>query len=178
MSTELEIARMAEKQQKVVSLYAACKTLPQIIRETGFSKREVEFMLAEYKEYAQQDKVLRELARETVLKTKLHYDELISKMYEAVSTAESIGDYKAQMSGLKAIADMENQRVTFMQKAGILADNEIGEQLLEYERKHKLIVDILRDVVKRYPNVGLEIQGRLKEITGVLEGVPAERVDI
>lgn len=177
MSTELDILRHAEMQDKVVSLYARTMPISQIIKETGLKKAEVELILIEYRKYAMQDKVLREMSRETVIKTKLHYDDLIQKMYEAVDLADSEGDYNATMKGIKAIADIEKQRVDFMQKAGMLADNEIGDQLVESERKQKIIIDIIRELSRKYPKIGLEFQEKLKEVTGVIEGVPSERID-
>lgn len=177
MSTELDIIRRAEQEAKVVSLYASTYPVSEIIKQTGLKKSEIDEILRGFREYAKQDKVLREMSRETVLKTAYHYDQLIQKLYDAVAIANDNGDYKAEMSGIKAIADIEKQRVDFMQKAGMLADNEIGDQLIESERKQQLIIDILKDISKQYPKIGLEIQVRLKELTGVLEGVPSERVD-
>ncbi len=176
MTTELEIIRQVEQQDQVVSLYARATPISQIIKTTGLTRQEVEFILQEYRKYSMQDKVLREMSRETVLKTRQHYDDLINRMYDAVAVANDSGDYKAEMSGIKAIADIEKQRVDFMQKAGMLADNEIGEQLMEYERQKEILVDILKDIMRQYPKVGLEIQTRLKEVTGELSGVPSERV--
>lgn len=177
MSTELELIRRAELENIVVSLYASTYPVSEIIKQTGLRKAEVEEILRGYREYAMQDKVLREMSRETVLKTRQHYDQLIQKMYDAVAVANDSGDYKAEMSGIKAIADIEKQRVDFMQKAGLLADNEIGEQLMEYERQKEILVDILKDIMRQYPKVGLEIQARLKEVTGELTGVQAERIN-
>ena len=177
MSTELEVIRRAELEAKVISLYASTYPLSEIIKQTGLKKVQVEEILKGFKDYAMQDKVLREMSRETVIKTKLHYDDLIQKMYETVELADAEGDYNAKMKGIKAIADIEKQRVDFMQKAGMLADNEIGDQLVESERKQQIIIDILRELSKKYPKIGLEFQERLKEVTGVVEGVPVERLD-
>jgi intein-encoded DNA endonuclease-like protein len=178
MSNELDVIRQAEKESQVISLYASTYDTAHIIKETGLKKSQIEEILRSYRQYAMQDKVLREMSRETVIKTKLHYDQLIQKMYDAVAVANDNGDYKSEMQGVKAIADIEKQRVDFMQKAGMLADNEIGDQIVESERKQRIIIDILKDISKQYPKIGLEIQERLKEVTGVLEGVPSERTNI
>jgi hypothetical protein len=178
MSTELELIRRAEVESEVVALYASTYSVSDIIKKTGLRKSEVDEILKSFKVYAMQDKVLREMSRETVLKTRQHYDQLIQKLYDAITVANESGDYKAEMTGLKMVADVEKQRVDFMQKAGMLADNEIGDQIIESERKQKVIIDILRDISKKYPKIGLEIQSQLKEVTGVLEGIPSERMDI
>lgn len=177
MTTELDVIRRAEQEDKVISMYARAYTPSQISKSTGLTVKEINQVLASFKQYAMQDKVLREMSRETVLKTRQHYDDLINQMYAAVELAESEGDYNAVMKGIKAIADIEKQRVDFMQKAGMLADNEIGDQLIESERKQQIILDILRELSKKYPKIGLEFQERLREVTGVVEGVPSERMD-
>lgn len=177
MSTELEVIRRAELEDKVVSLYARTTPISEIIKQTGLKKSEVEFILIEYRKYAMQDKVLREMSRETLLKTRQHYDDLIRQLYDVAKIAETDGDNKTRLQTIKAIADIENQRVEFMRKAGMLAENEIGDQIVESERKQQIIIDILRDISKQYPKIGLEIQNKLRELTGVLEGVPSERTD-
>src|ERR1044072_7087418 len=174
MQTELEVIRAAEREEKIVSLYARAVPISQIVKETGVTKKEVEFVLQEYRKYAMQDKMLREMSRETVLKTRQHYDDLIQQLYGAVEMANAAGDYKAEMSGIKAIADIEKQRVDFMQKAGMLADNELGDQLMEAERKHEIIMRVLKDLMRKYPSVGVEFQEMLREATGTLEGVPSK----
>jgi hypothetical protein len=177
VSTELDIIRQAELEQKVISLYASTMPIVQVAKEAGITKKQVEEILAGFRKYAMQDRVLREMSRETVLKTRQHYDDLIQQMYDVAKIAEAEGDSKLRLSALNSITTTEKQRVDFMQKAGMLADNEIGDQLVESERKQQIIIDILRDISKQYPKIGLEIQNRLRELTGVLEGVPSERMD-
>jgi hypothetical protein len=174
--TELDIYREAEQQSKVVSLYSRGAKLSEIMRETGCTKTQVDRMLADYKEFALQDRYLREAARETLIKTREHYDDIIQQMYRAVEEADMNGDYKAKMSGLTGIAGIEKQRVDFMQRAGMLIDNELGQQIVDAEKKHEIIIGILRDIAKKYPNIGLEISTQLSKATGIIEGVPSERV--
>lgn len=175
MSTELEAVVYAEQQAKVVSLYSRAMTIPQIVRETQLSKSTVEHMLADFKEYALQDRVIMEKSREVILTTREHYDEIIRSMYETIQQAEVEGtaDFKTKISALKAIADIENQRVNFMHKAGMMVDSQIGEQLAEAERKHTVIIDILKRIAHKHPKVGLEIQDMLSQVTNKVEGIAA-----
>lgn len=173
MSTELDLIRYAEKQAEVVALYAKATTIPQIIKQTQLSKTIVEQMLAEYRQYALQDRSIQEKSREAILTTREHYDGLIRDIYEAIEKAKIEGalEFKAHVSALKAIGDLENQRISFMQKAGMLVDNEIGEQLAEAERKHTIIIDILKLISRKHPAVAAEIQDMLGQVTGQVEGV-------
>lgn len=174
--SELDIVRAAEQQDKVVTLYARGLKITEIIRETGLNKTQIDRMLADYKEFALQDRVLREQARETLVKTREHYDDIISEMYKAILDADLNGDYKAKMTGLSSIANIEKQRVDFMQKAGMLLDNELGQQIVDTEKKHEILIGILKDISKRYPKIGLEISAELSKVTGIVQGV-AERTD-
>jgi deoxyhypusine synthase len=177
MTTELDIIRRAEKEDQVVSLYARATPISDIVKKTGLRVEEIEHILQEYRKYTMQDKVLREMSRETILKTRKHYDDLINQMYDIVELARDENDNKMRLSAINSIVATEKQRVDFMQKAGMIADNEIGDQLIESERKQRIIIDILRDISKKYPKIGLEIQNSLKELTGVMEGVPSQRMD-
>lgn len=177
MSTELDVIRYHEKMDEVVSLYARGAKPSEIIRETGVSKKDLDKMLADFRDYSLQDKALRERARETLLKTQLHYDAIVAEMYEAMQDAKLSGKTREWIAANKAIADIEKQRVDFMQKAGMMVDNELSEQLIEHERKQQIMVDILQDISKKYPDVGREIQKRLSEVAGGMTSVPSERLD-
>jgi len=172
----LDIYRQAEKQDEVVRLYAQGKKLIEIMRETGLTKAQVDRMLADFKEYALQDKVLRAEARETLIKTREHYDHLITRMYEAILEADLAGDYKAKMTGVTGIANIEKNRVDFMQKAGMLLDNELAQNLIDAEKKHEVIIGILKEISRKYPKIGMEIAAELSKLTGVVQGV-VERID-
>lgn len=176
MADTLDVYSMANRQDEVVRLYAQGKKLSEIMRETGLSKAQIDRILADYKEYALQDRVLRAEARETLIKTREHYDHIVTRMYEAILEADLNGDYKAKMTGLAGIANIEKNRVDFMQKAGMLLDNELAENLIEAEKKHELIIGILKDISKKYPKIGLEISAELSKLTGVVQGL-AERTD-
>lgn len=177
MATELEVQRYYEKQNEVVAHYVAQKTPVEIARLTGVPVKEVEKMLMEFKDYALQDRVLREMARETVIQTKLHYQQIIQHMYDALEEATLEGKTRERISAIKAIADIEKQKVDFMQKAGMMANNELSDQLIEYERKQSILVDILGQIAKKYPDVGREIQRKLSEVTGKMTIVTSERDD-
>lgn len=169
--TEADIMRRYDEQQEIVLLYVKGHTVPEIVRLSGMKRTQVEEHLKDFREYASQDKAIRIRAKDIVLSVDTHYSDLIKGLYRNIEASEFKDDPKAAMSGLKMIADVEAKRVELLSKAGLLADNTIGDQIAESERKQAILVDILKDISKKYPNIGREIQGRLADITGRTEGV-------
>jgi hypothetical protein len=51
-----------------------------------------------------------------------------------------------------------------LQKAGLLDNKEIAEQIIEMERKHDILIKILKDIASSHPEIREEIMKRLSEI--------------
>lgn len=168
---EADIMRRYDEQQEIVLLYVKGYTVPEIVRLTGMRRQSVEEHLKDFRDYAAQDKVIRTRAKDIVLSVDTHYSDIIKALYRNIEAAEFKDDPKAAMAGLKMVADAEAKRVDLLSKAGMLADNTIGDQIAEMERKQAILVEILREISRKYPNIGREIQGRLSEVTDKVEGV-------
>ncbi len=59
---------------------------------------------------------------------------------------------------------MEKSRLEMLQKAGLLDNKEIAEQIIEMERKQEVLMKILKEVASKHPEVREEIMRRLSEI--------------
>lgn len=171
MSTEVEVIRYFEEQNKVVELYAKGYRESDIQKQLGLERRKIDDHLAEFRDYAKQDRVIRERAKEVVLIVDQHYNDLSKGMHENVEEADLAGDYKAALSGRKMIADVEAKRVELLAKAGILADSTIGDQIAEQEENTKILVGILQNIAKKYPDVAKEISFELSKVSGKVEPV-------
>lgn len=169
--TEADVLRRYDEQQEIVLLYVKGHTVPEIVRLTGMKRVLVENHLQDFRDYAAQDRAIRTRAKDIVLSVDTHYSDIIKALYRNIEAAEFKDDPKAAMAGLKMVADAEAKRVDLLSKAGMLADNTIGDQIAEMERKQAILVDILREISRKHPNIGKEIQGRLSEVTGKTEGV-------
>ena len=169
--TEADVMKRYDEQQQIVLLYVKGHTVQEIVRLTGMRRVQVEEHLKDFREYAAQDKAIRTRAKDIVLSVDTHYSDIIKRLYTNIEALEFSGDPKAAMNGLKMVADAEAKRVELLSKAGLLADNTIGDQIAEMERKQQILVEILREITRKYPNIGREIQGRLSEVTGKTEGV-------
>ncbi len=169
--TEADVLRSYDEQQEIVLMYVKGHTVPEIVRLTGMKRALVEQHLHNFRDYAAQDKVIRTRAKDVVLSVDTHYSDIIKSLYTQVKAAELSDDHKSAMAGLKMIADAEAKRVDLLAKAGLLADNTIGDQIAEMERKQVILVEILREISRKHPAIGREIQGRLSDVTGKTEGV-------
>lgn len=171
MSSELEVIRYYEKQNEIVDLYVKGYRVIDIQKATGMKRDDIEKHLAEFRDYASQDKAIRERAKEVVLATDFHYASIVKELYSSVEAADLNDDYKARMTGLKLIADVEAKKVELLSKAGMLADNTIGDQIAETEKKQEILIGILRMISSKYPKIGMEISKELSKVTGTVEGV-------
>lgn len=180
MSSELEIQAQreldeyAQEQAKIISMHAKGYSEWDIKRETGLTLQQIRTHLADFKDFARNDKYMAARSREVVLTVDQHYSDILKQMYEAVEEAQINGDYKARIAGLKDIAKIENDRVSFLQKAGLVADNHVGDMIAQAEEQKEILVGILKNIAKKYPDIAREIASELSRLTGTVEAV---RVD-
>jgi hypothetical protein len=171
MSTELEILRHQEEQERIVTLYAKGVRLSDIQKETGLTKKAVEAHLAEYREFARNDKYMVARSREVVLTVDQHFSEIIREYYDAIEEANMAGDFKARMSGLSAVAKIESDRVEFLRKAGLIAESHVGDMVAAAEEKTAIVLGILKRINEKYPDVAREISVELSKVTGEVQAV-------
>jgi hypothetical protein len=72
---------------------------------------------------------------------------------------------------LKLIADIEAKRIDMLNKAGVLENNSMADEILESERKQEILVGILKDVTANCDNCKWEVSRRLSSVTGKVEAV-------
>jgi hypothetical protein len=107
---------------------------------------------------------IRARAREALATADQHYNRLIQKAYEVIDSAESLGDLGEKRQSLKLILEIENKRIEMLQKAGLLENKEIAEELMESERKMEVLVKILREVSGQCDHCKVEVTRRLADV--------------
>jgi hypothetical protein len=60
--------------------------------------------------------------------------------------------------------DIESKRIDMLQKAGLLENKELAEEMLEIEKRQEVLVGILRDVASSHPEVRDLIMQKLSQI--------------
>jgi hypothetical protein len=171
MSTELDILRHQEEQEKIVSLYARGVSLSEIRKQTGLDRKRVDQHLAEFRDFARNDKYMLARSREVVLTVDKHFSDIIDQYYTAIKEADLADDYKAKMSGLSALAKIESDRVEFLRKAGLVAESHVGDMVAAAEEKQEVLIGILKHISSKYPEVAMEIASELSRVTGEVQAV-------
>ena len=90
-----------------------------------------------------------------------------NKIDEATTTA----NLSAKTAAIKLVLDIESRRIDMLQKAGLLENKELAEELMETERRQEVLVGILKDVASQYPEIRDEIMRRLASISKAGEAV-------
>ena len=69
---------------------------------------------------------------------------------------------------IKTIADLEAKRIDMLQRAGLLENQELAEQLIEQERKQELITKIIVEVVSKCPTCKPRVLQRMSGLDTVI----------
>jgi hypothetical protein len=60
--------------------------------------------------------------------------------------------------------DIESKRIDMLQKAGLLENKELAEEMIEIEKRQDVLVGILRDIASTHPEVRDLILQRLSQV--------------
>jgi uncharacterized protein (DUF885 family) len=168
---EIELSDHFDRMNKVVEELLKGSNPTQISSLTGFKRAEVVEYIDEWKSIVKNDSTSRDRAKEAVSGADQHYAMLIKEAWKTVDDADQQGQLNVKATALKLIADIETKRIAMLQQIGLLDNQEIADQIAETERKQDVLVSILRDVAKDYPDIRREIMKRLSQITGVVEPI-------
>lgn len=174
MGTDLDIADHYDQMNKVVEEYLKGATPKQISDRLGLKRTQVLDHIAEYKSIIHNDTNVHTRAREALAGADQHYNMIIQSAWETVEQADQNQQYGVKTQALKLVADTEAKRLDMLNKAGVLENSELAEQVVEQERQHKILMEILRDVVGDCDHCKVEVAKRLAQISNRVEVV---RVD-
>lgn len=161
-----DILTHLEEVNAVATEYIKGLNETEISRELDIPKARVSSLLREWKQMASNSEAVRSRAREALAAADQHYGKLIKQAYEVIDDANLNQNSSVKLNAIKLVLDIETRRIDMLQKAGLLENKELAEQLLETERKQELIMGILKDIAAKYPNIKNEILMRLAEVSG------------
>jgi hypothetical protein len=161
-----DILTHIEEVNRVATEYIKGLNETEISRELDIPKARVSSLLKEWKTMAGNSEAVRSRAREALSAADQHYSRLIKQAYEVVDEATTTSNLSAKNAAIKLILDIESRRIDMLQKAGLLENKELADQLLETERKQELIMNILKDIATKHPQIKNEILTRLSEVSG------------
>lgn len=150
---------------KVVAEYLKGNDPTQISKELEMPRQKVVKLLSEWQAMAADNAAIRARAREALVAADTHYNHLISKAYEVIDEATTVGNLGAKNNGIKLVLDIESKRIDMLQKAGLLENKELAEEMIEIERKQEILKNILKDIASEHPEVRDKIMRRLSEVS-------------
>lgn len=150
---------------KVVEKYLQGTEPTQISKELDLPRTKVVAHINQWKLMAADNAAIRARAKEALVVADTHYNKLINKAYEVIDEATTISNLGAKTAGIKLVLDIESKRIDMLQKAGLLENKELAEEMLEIERRQDILKDILKDIAAEHPEVRDKIMRRLSEVS-------------
>ena len=164
MSVEDLTVQHLDTVNRVVEKYLAGTPETQISKELALPRQKVVAYINEWRTMAADNAAIRARAKEALVGADTHYSKLISKAYEVIDEATTTANLNAKTAGIKLVMDLERTRIDMLQKAGLLENKELAEEMLEIERKQDVLVNILKDIASEHPEIRDEIMRRLSSV--------------
>lgn len=177
MSFEDITVEHLDQVNRVVEKYLQGSEPTQISKELSIPRQTVVSYINEWRIMAADNAAIRARAKEALAGADQHYNKLIQKAYEVIDDATTTANLSAKTSGIKLVLDIESKRIDMLQKAGLLENKELAEEMLEIERKQEVLVNILKDVAAEHPEVRdlimrkLSLVAKDKEVMTVVHNV-------
>lgn len=165
MSVELDLINHLDEVNTVVEQYLKGDDPTKISKTLGMPRQKVVKLIEEWQKMASQNDVIRGRAKEALVAADTHYSKLISKAYEVIEDANTMANLNAKTTAIKLILDIESRRIDMLQKAGLLENKELADEMVEIERRQDVLIGILRDVASEYPEVRDDIMRRLSKVS-------------
>jgi hypothetical protein len=165
MSTEDKLIEHLDQVNKVVEEYLKGNDPTQISKELAMPRQKVVGYINEWRAMASDNAAIRARAKEALVGADTHYTKLIQKAYEVIDDATTTANLGAKTSGIKLVMDLESKRIEMLQKAGLLENKELAEEMIEIERKQEVLVGILKDIASEHPEVRDKIMQRLSDVS-------------
>jgi hypothetical protein len=161
-----ELIEHMEEVNRVATQYIKGLNETEISMELDIPKARVSSLLKEWKVMASNSEAVRARAREALSAADTHYSRLIKQAYEVVEEATVTSNLSAKNAAIKLILDIESRRIDMLQKAGLLENKEIADQLLETERKQQLLMRVLTEISGECNTCKPKVLQRLSEVSG------------
>jgi hypothetical protein len=164
MTTESDLISHLDEVNKVVTEYLKGQDPTKISKELDMPRTRVVTLINEWKVMASANDAIRARAKEALAGADTHYSKLITKSYEVIDEASITNNLSAKTQAIKLVMDIEKSRIEMLQKAGLLENKELAEEMVEIERRQEVLVEILRDIASTHPEVRDLIMQRLSQI--------------
>ena len=164
MSTEDDLVKHLDQVNQVVEEYLKGNDPTVISKQLAIPRQKVVTLINEWKVMASANDAIRARAKEALAAADTHYSKLVSRTYEVIDEASMTNNLSAKTGAIKLVMDIESKRIDMLQKAGLLENKELAEEMVEIERRQEVLVGILRDIASEHPEVRDIIMQRLSAI--------------
>ena len=164
MSNEIELVKHLDEMNNVVTEYLKGNDPTRIAKQLTMPRTKVVELLNEWKVMASANDAIRARAKDALVGADAHYTKLIQQAYEVIEDATTTANLNAKTTAIKLVMDIEARRIDMLQKAGLLENKELAEEMVEIERRQEVLVGILRDIASEHPEVRDLIMQRLSAI--------------
>ena len=164
MSTEVDLINHLDEMNSVVTEYLKGSDPTKIAKDLSIARVRVVAHLDEWKESASNNSAIRARAKDALAGADAHYSKLISKSYEVIDEASMTNNLSAKTAAIKLVMDIESKRIDMLQKAGLLENKELAEEMVEIENRQIVLMSILKDIASEHPEIRDEIMKRLSSI--------------
>ena len=168
---EVALAGQFDQMNKVIEELLKGNSPAQIARSLELTRAQVENYIDAWKGFVHDNKAVRDRAKEALAGADEHYNMLIKEAWVTLNQADAQDSPNVKAQVIKLIADIEAKRIDMLNKAGVLEDNSMADQILESERKQDILIGILRDVTSSCDHCKWEVSKRLGQVTGQVEAV-------
>lgn len=164
MSSEVDLINHLDEVNNVVTEYLKGNDPTKISKDLSIPRVRVVAHLEEWKSNASNNAAIRARAKDALAAADAHYSKLITKSYEVIDEASMNNNLSAKTAGIKLVVDIESKRIDMLQKAGLLENKELAEEMVEIEKRQEVLVNILRDIASTHPEIRDMIMQRLGSI--------------
>ena len=168
MQEENQLVQHLDTVNKVVGEYLKGNDPTKISKQLDMPRTKVVSLIKEWQSMASDNSAIRARAKEALAAADEHYSRLISQAYEVIEEATTTANLGAKTNGIKLVMDLESKRIEMLQKAGLLENKELAEEMLDIERRQEILVGILKDIASEHPEIRDKIMGRLSEASSRL----------
>lgn len=163
MQEENQLVQHLDTVNRVVGEYLKGNDPTKISKQLDIPRTKVVSLIKEWQSMVSDNTAIRARAKEALASADEHYSRLISQAYEVIEEATTTANLSAKTNGIKLVMDLESKRIEMLQKAGLLENKELAEEMLEIERRQDILMGILKDVAAEHPEIRDKIMTRLSE---------------
>lgn len=160
---EQQLVQHLDQVNRVVGEYLKGNDPTKISKQLDLPRTKVVSLIKEWQNLASDNSAIRARAKEALAAADEHYSRLISQAYEVIEEATTTANLGAKTNGIKLVMDLESKRIEMLQKAGLLENKELAEEMLEIERRQEILMGILKDIAAEHPEIRDKIMKRLSD---------------